>query len=76
MRGAIALQADVPRHVTATACNGTAPARLAMLLVASPVWQEPQVGSVSPGTRGVLALQLHAGPPMMAQFKNIRIKKL
>jgi len=25
---------------------------------------------------GVLALQLHAGPPMMAQFKNIRIKKL
>jgi hypothetical protein len=25
---------------------------------------------------GVLALQLHAGPPMMAQFKNIRIKVL
>jgi hypothetical protein len=25
---------------------------------------------------GVLALQLHAGSPMMAQFKNIRIKKL
>ena len=25
---------------------------------------------------GVLALQLHAGPPMMAQFKNIRVKKL
>jgi 3-keto-disaccharide hydrolase len=25
---------------------------------------------------GVIALQLHAGPPMMAQFKNIRIKKL
>ncbi len=25
---------------------------------------------------GVVALQLHAGPPMMAQFKNIRIKKL
>jgi hypothetical protein len=24
---------------------------------------------------GILALQLHAGPPMMAQFKNIRIKK-
>jgi hypothetical protein len=24
---------------------------------------------------GVLALQLHAGPPMMAQFKNIRVKK-
>ena len=24
--------------------------------------------------RGLLALQLHAGPPMMAQFKNIRIK--
>src|ERR1035437_11090884 len=25
---------------------------------------------------GVLALQLHAGPPMMAQFKNLRIKRL
>ena len=25
---------------------------------------------------GVLALQLHAGPPMMAQFKNLRIKTL
>ncbi|HOC57859.1 MAG TPA: DUF1080 domain-containing protein [Verrucomicrobiota bacterium] len=25
---------------------------------------------------GVLALQLHAGPPMMAQFKNLRIRKL
>jgi hypothetical protein len=25
---------------------------------------------------GILALQLHAGPPMMAQFKDIRIKKL
>jgi uncharacterized protein (TIGR03067 family) len=25
---------------------------------------------------GVLALQLHAGPPMMAQFKNIRIQSL
>jgi hypothetical protein len=25
---------------------------------------------------GVLAFQLHAGPPMMAQFRNIRIKKL
>ncbi len=25
---------------------------------------------------GVLALQLHAGPPMMAQFRNIRIKVL
>ena len=25
---------------------------------------------------GVLALQLHAGPPMMAQFRNLRIKKL
>ena len=25
---------------------------------------------------GILALQLHAGSPMMAQFKNIRIKKL
>lgn len=25
---------------------------------------------------GVLALQLHQGPPMMVQFKNIRLKKL
>ena len=25
---------------------------------------------------GVLALQLHAGPPMMAQFKNLRLKVL
>jgi hypothetical protein len=25
---------------------------------------------------GVLAFQLHRGPPMMAQFKNIRLKKL
>ena len=25
---------------------------------------------------GIIALQLHAGAPMMAQFKNIRIKKL
>jgi hypothetical protein len=25
---------------------------------------------------GILALQLHAGPPMMVQFKNIRIKRL
>ena len=25
---------------------------------------------------GVLALQLHAGPPMMAQFRNIRLKAL
>ena len=25
---------------------------------------------------GILALQLHAGSPMMAQFKNIRLKKL
>lgn len=25
---------------------------------------------------GILALQLHAGPPMTAQFKNIRLKKL
>jgi hypothetical protein len=25
---------------------------------------------------GILALQLHAGPPMTAQFRNIRIKKL
>jgi hypothetical protein len=23
---------------------------------------------------GILALQLHAGPPMMVQFKNIRLK--
>jgi len=26
--------------------------------------------------KGVLALQLHAGPPMLVQFRNIRIKKL
>jgi putative membrane-bound dehydrogenase-like protein len=25
---------------------------------------------------GILALQLHAGPPMMVQFRNIRLKKL
>jgi hypothetical protein len=25
---------------------------------------------------GLIALQLHAGSPMMAQFKNIRIKML
>ena len=25
---------------------------------------------------GLLALQLHAGPPMMVQFKDIRIKQL
>ena len=25
---------------------------------------------------GVLALQLHAGSPMMAQFKDIRLKEL
>ena len=25
---------------------------------------------------GILALQLHAGPPMVVQFKNIRLKKL
>jgi hypothetical protein len=25
---------------------------------------------------GVLALQLHQGPPMLVQFKNIRLKKL
>ena len=25
---------------------------------------------------GVLALQLHAGPPMTVQFKNIRLKRL
>jgi hypothetical protein len=27
-------------------------------------------------TKGVLALQLHAGPPMTVQFKNIRIKEI
>src|SRR5688572_9029829 len=27
-------------------------------------------------TKGVLALQLHAGPPMVVQFKNIRIREL
>ena len=26
--------------------------------------------------KGLLALQLHAGPPMTVQFRNIRIKKL
>ena len=25
---------------------------------------------------GILALQLHAGPPMLVQFKEIKIKKL
>jgi hypothetical protein len=25
---------------------------------------------------GILALQLHAGPPMTVQFKNIRIKSV
>ena len=25
---------------------------------------------------GIVALQLHAGPPMTVQFKNIRLKKL
>ena len=25
---------------------------------------------------GILALQLHAGPPMTVQFKNLRIKEL
>ena len=25
---------------------------------------------------GILALQLHAGPPMMVQFKHLRLKKL
>jgi len=25
---------------------------------------------------GILALQLHAGPPMMVQFKDLRLKKL
>ena len=25
---------------------------------------------------GILALQIHAGPPMVVQFKNVRIKKL
>lgn len=27
-------------------------------------------------TRGIIALQMHPGPPMKIQFKNIRIKKL
>ncbi len=27
-------------------------------------------------TKGLLALQLHAGPPMLVQFKNIRVKHL
>ena len=27
-------------------------------------------------TSGILALQLHAGPPMLVQFKNIRLKVL
>jgi hypothetical protein len=27
-------------------------------------------------TSGVLALQIHVGPPMTVQFRNIRIKKL
>jgi hypothetical protein len=26
--------------------------------------------------QGVIALQVHAGPPMCAQFKDIRVKKL
>jgi hypothetical protein len=36
------------------------------------------VDDVSTGAKstGVLALQLHAGPPMKVQFKNIRIKQL
>ncbi|MGB0582167.1 MAG: 3-keto-disaccharide hydrolase, partial [Limisphaerales bacterium] len=25
---------------------------------------------------GILALQIHVGPPMIVQFKNIRLKKL
>jgi hypothetical protein len=25
---------------------------------------------------GIIALQLHAGPPMVVQFKDIRIKQL
>jgi hypothetical protein len=25
---------------------------------------------------GVLALQLHSGPPMTVQFKDVRVKKL
>ena len=25
---------------------------------------------------GILALQLHAGPPMVVQFKDIRLKEL
>ncbi len=27
-------------------------------------------------TSGTLALQLHAGPPMIIQFKDIRIKEM
>jgi hypothetical protein len=27
-------------------------------------------------TRGIIALQLHAGPPMIVQFKDVRIKEL
>ena len=33
---------------------------------------QPEKGAMS----GILALQLHAGPPMMVQFRNIRIKRL
>jgi len=32
--------------------------------------------SNSAQAKGILALQLHAGPPMKVQFKNIRIKSL
>ena len=27
-------------------------------------------------TTGVLALQIHVGPPMIVQFKNLRIRSL
>jgi hypothetical protein len=27
-------------------------------------------------SRGIIALQMHPGPPMKVQFKNIRIKRL
>jgi len=27
-------------------------------------------------TEGVLALQLHAGPPMLVQFKDIQLRRL
>jgi hypothetical protein len=38
----------------------------------SEVFDESEKGASS----GILALQLHAGPPMKVQFKNLRIKEL